>query len=140
MSTNVYIRPGFWVKTSDAVKGALDFRAAMRDVMTSVNVPFSDSCCTPDANTQPVRYNASNLSIEHFNGQGWSVIPTGSIGIQPIPLAENVMASINAKAQFQGVPATANDTGSPGQIAFDTEYFYICVATDTWKRTSLATW
>jgi len=134
MSTNVYIRPGFWVKTADAVKGALDFRAAMRDVMTAVNVPFSDSCCTPDANTQPVRYNASNTSVEHFDGQNWT-----SVSVKPT-VNTDLMAAINAKAQFQAAPATATAPGSAGQIAFDSDYFYICVATNTWKRTALASW
>jgi hypothetical protein len=37
-------------------------------------------------------------------------------------------------------PATATSTGSAGQIAYDTSYFYICVDTDTWKRVVVAGW
>lgn len=37
-------------------------------------------------------------------------------------------------------PATATSSGSVGQIAVDTGYLYVCVATDTWKRTALSTW
>jgi len=36
-------------------------------------------------------------------------------------------------------PASAGDTGSQGQIAWDTNYIYICVATDTWKRVAIST-
>lgn len=37
-------------------------------------------------------------------------------------------------------PASAGASGIAGQIAKDTNYLYICVATNTWKRTALATW
>ena len=37
-------------------------------------------------------------------------------------------------------PATASATGVLGTIAWDSDYIYICTATDTWKRTSIATW
>jgi hypothetical protein len=38
------------------------------------------------------------------------------------------------------VPPTATSTGVAGQIAYDTNYVYVCVATNTWKRSSLASW
>jgi len=38
------------------------------------------------------------------------------------------------------VPAAANDTCTTGQIAWDSTYFYICIATDTWQRVQHATW
>lgn len=41
---------------------------------------------------------------------------------------------------WQGVPATASSTGRKGDTAFDANYFYVCVATNTWKRTPLTTW
>jgi len=37
-------------------------------------------------------------------------------------------------------PATAGATGTVGTIAWDTSYVYVCVATDTWKRSAIATW
>jgi PKD repeat protein len=39
-----------------------------------------------------------------------------------------------------GTPASAIDTGRPGQVFYDTSYIYICVATDTWMRAPIATW
>lgn len=38
------------------------------------------------------------------------------------------------------VPSSASDTGEKGQIAWDTDYIYICTATNTWKRVAIATW
>lgn len=38
------------------------------------------------------------------------------------------------------VPSSASDTGTAGDIAWDSNYIYICTATDTWKRVAIATW
>lgn len=38
------------------------------------------------------------------------------------------------------VPASASATGTVGQMAYDDDYYYICVATNKWKRTIMATW
>lgn len=37
-------------------------------------------------------------------------------------------------------PSTASSTGKTGTITWDSDYFYVCVATDTWKRVALSTW
>ena len=37
-------------------------------------------------------------------------------------------------------PASASSTGITGQIAYDSDYLYVCTATDTWKRVAIATW
>lgn len=41
---------------------------------------------------------------------------------------------------WQAVPATASSPGRKGDNAFDANYFYVCVATNTWKRVALSTW
>jgi hypothetical protein len=35
------------------------------------------------------------------------------------------------------VPASSSSRGSPGQVAWDSTYFYICTSTNTWKRVQL---
>jgi hypothetical protein len=37
-------------------------------------------------------------------------------------------------------PASASDTGTQGQIAWDANYLYVCTATNTWKRSAITTW
>ena len=37
-------------------------------------------------------------------------------------------------------PASASDTGTAGEICWDSSYIYVCTATDTWKRATLSTW
>ena len=37
-------------------------------------------------------------------------------------------------------PSSATDTGTKGTITWDTNYIYVCVATNTWKRVAISTW
>ena len=37
-------------------------------------------------------------------------------------------------------PSSASDTGTAGEICWDSSYIYVCTATDTWKRAALSTW
>lgn len=53
-------------------------------------------------------------------------------------------ATITAAGGFiiatASAPATANASGPTGQITWDSDYVYVCVATNTWKRAAIATW
>jgi hypothetical protein len=37
-------------------------------------------------------------------------------------------------------PSSASATGNTGDICWDSSYLYVCVATNTWKRSALSTW
>jgi hypothetical protein len=37
-------------------------------------------------------------------------------------------------------PANATAAGVQGQITWDLDYIYVCVANNTWKRSALTTW
>lgn len=37
-------------------------------------------------------------------------------------------------------PASASATGTAGDICYDSNYIYVCIATNTWKRTAITTW
>ena len=41
---------------------------------------------------------------------------------------------------YVAAPASATATGKAGHLATDASYFYVCTATDTWKRVALSTW
>jgi len=38
------------------------------------------------------------------------------------------------------VPSANTDPGNAGQVSWDEDYIYICVADNTWKRANLAAW
>lgn len=44
------------------------------------------------------------------------------------------------RIRTSNTPASATATGTAGQVAWDANYVYVCVATNTWKRAALSTW
>ena len=44
------------------------------------------------------------------------------------------------QAGEHNVPATRTSGGKAGQISYDSDYLYVCVADNIWKRVALATW
>jgi hypothetical protein len=40
----------------------------------------------------------------------------------------------------QNTPASATAVGTKGDIVHDTDYIYVCIAANTWKRTAISTW
>jgi len=49
------------------------------------------------------------------------------------PLTQDRIASSSA-------PSSATDTGTPGDIRYDSTYLYICISLNTWKRAQLSAW
>jgi hypothetical protein len=60
--------------------------------------------------------------------------PTGPISTVPGPTGPRGIGLLPV------TPASATATGTAGTIVWDADYIYVCVATDTWKRTALSTW
>lgn len=52
-------------------------------------------------------------------------------------LIDNIISSSGINLNNLTVPTSASDTGTAGDIAWDSDYIYVCTATDTWKRLSL---
>jgi Major tropism determinant N-terminal domain len=49
-------------------------------------------------------------------------------------------ASAESLTTIITAPSTATSTGTPGQIAVDASYVYVCTAINTWKRAAIASW
>tara|TARA_R110002111_G_scaffold240448_1_gene302128 strand:+ start:1035 stop:1271 length:237 start_codon:yes stop_codon:yes gene_type:complete len=43
-------------------------------------------------------------------------------------------------AALNTAPASASAVGDLGEIRYTADYIYVCIATNTWKRTALTTW
>lgn len=48
--------------------------------------------------------------------------------------------SQNTAFKWSSVPASSSANGTAGQIAYDSNYVYVCVSTNTWKRLSLGSY
>jgi hypothetical protein len=60
--------------------------------------------------------------------------------INKLQVAGTVVASQYKLSGLNVAPASATAPGTVGEIRFDADYMYVCVATNTWKRSPLATW
>jgi hypothetical protein len=66
---------------------------------------------------------------------------SGNLGIgTSTPTAALDVNSDTVRVRTSKTPASASATGNAGDICWDADYVYVCVATDTWKRSALSTW
>ena len=82
-----------------------------------------------------LRRNAAGV-LEIYDG----VTATGLEANRRDLLARNVTASQYKLNALNTAPASATATGVLGEIRYDANYMYVCVATNTWKRSALTTW
>jgi hypothetical protein len=80
----------------------------------------------------PATGSASNLYITTEDQRIWRWDATASIYVESGP--------IGGGFAFASVPSSATATGTAGQIAYDSTFLYLCVATNTWTRTFTGTW
>lgn len=79
--------------------------------------------------------------------------PTARFQPRPIPEDHTLMVAVleeifddlqavlnDLGKAMTAAPATASSPGLPGQVAYDSDFFYVCVGPDEWKRTALSTW
>lgn len=62
--------------------------------------------------------------------------PSGTPSVRTITMS-NLSANLVIS---NSVPANSTATGVTGYVAIDTDYIYVCVDTNTWKRAALTTW
>lgn len=95
--------------------------------------------------------NASNLTTTStnftFDGTsvkeaGYNIVTQIDVGTAPnqIPLNQYLGSLAYKGNAMVPVPATATSTGDVGDIAEDDNFFYVCIAQNTWKRVAIAAW
>ena len=76
-----------------------------------------------------------------------TILENGNVGIgteAPTNLVD--INSNTLRLRTARTPASSTATGNAGEICWDTNYMYappvryVCVATNTWKRSGLLTW
>ena len=83
------------------------------------------------ASTNAIRIDGSTSRVGIFEDSPVTTLDVnGSFRVQSDSIA----------IQNSKTPANATDTGQAGQICWDTNYLYVCVALNTWKRIALSSW
>lgn len=77
-----------------------------------------------------------NTQIDTAQGATGPTGPTGSTGAGG-PTGPTGATGAGAAV---GTPANAAATGTAGTWSYDSTHIYVCVATNTWVRATLATW
>lgn len=77
----------------------------------------------------------------HVTGKLYRAVIAHTSGVFATDLAAGKWEELMDFAAFAGgTPASASASGTAGQVLWDSDYVYVCVATDTWKRAALSTW
>jgi hypothetical protein len=100
------------------------------------------------ANTRPLNNAETNQIVIGYGtvGAGSNTVTLGNASIGTTQLRGNVITNgAITCSQFKlsalnTAPANASATGVTGEIRYDANYMYVCVATNTWKRSAIATW
>jgi hypothetical protein len=77
--------------------------------------------------------NSGNITAFYINSAG------NKTGI----FTNNPQATLDVNGTFRissSTPATSTSVGVAGQIAWSSTHMYVCVATNSWKRTAIASW
>jgi hypothetical protein len=86
----------------------------------------------------------TNTVVFTENAIGASVAPsftdTGSTGATATFVVTTAGTNGTWVGHYTTVPSSATATGVKGQYAVDASYYYICTATNTWKRVAIAAW
>lgn len=93
-------------------------------------------------NQVPTNGSLGNMAFQ--NKEAVSVdtlVTTGNVGIGTTSPTANLDVNANTvRVRTAKTPASATATGNAGDICWDSNYIYVCVATNTWKRSALSTW
>jgi hypothetical protein len=107
------------------------------------NIYFADGTSGVSTFAGYIQYNHSNNSMYLGVNSATSIAmnSVGNVGISTTSPTEALDVNSDAfRVRTSQTPASASATGNAGTVCWDTNYIYVCTATNTWKRAALATW
>jgi hypothetical protein len=115
---------------------SIGYRAAFNSGTTVNNSVFVGS------NTKPQGSNQSNQIVIGYDttGNGSNTVTIGNSLITNNYFNGAINSNSFKVKALNVAPATSTSAGITGEIRYTSDYIYVCVATNTWKRTLLSTW
>lgn len=106
---------------------------------------------TSNQTTFAVNYNVGFVDIfingvrltgsEYTASNGTSIILNEScFGGETIDILAYNTSATGIAPNMIAAPTSSTDAGIPGQTAYDSSYFYVCVSPNSWKRITLESW
>jgi hypothetical protein len=90
-----------------------------------------------DGSFSAVTNGTSNITIANTNSNAAvSINGTGNVAV--FANTGFYTTALNITTSF--TPASSSAAGVAGQITWDSNYVYVCIATNTWKRSPIGTW
>lgn len=81
----------------------------------------------------------SGILSSNNGAEGWKFTKRPTVNGTGVLLSGEGGAG-NGAVGWSSVPLSGSSLGTAGQIAYSGSYFYVCVNTNTWKRSILADW
>jgi hypothetical protein len=133
------------------VEATGDYSAAIGAVVTAGPADYTTAMglysTNNVANSFTVGYGTPGTDAVDFRVQSGQVNVYGdlevddNVGIATTsPTAKLDVNSNIIRLRTSKTPASASAAGNAGDICWDSNYVYICVATNTWKRAALSSW
>lgn len=135
-SATFYKKDGFNNWATGVFNASNDFNIFLYDKTTGA---YSSSFIKLTHDTNQIQLQKDTIVSGSFIQGG--VTDTGE-GLQgdSLRVDGDSEASSFTLSALNTAPTSATDTGTTGEIRWDADYMYVCTATDTWKRSAIATW
>lgn len=117
------------------------YPALFRTDQANSNIAFGSTGSSNDFHQGIGTGIGTDVRIFAGNAARITITEAGLVGIGTAGPTEGLDINADAiRVRSSQTPASASATGTAGTICWDANYFYVCVATNTWKRAALATW
>jgi hypothetical protein len=79
------------------------------------------------------------LLVTETGGTPFGVFATGTDASQLTGTLDDARLPANV-VRWVTAPVNKTDPGNPGDVAYESGFFYVCIAANSWQRTALAAW
>ena len=120
--------------------------ASFASTSSQLRIKETDNADPSDAwhfsmNTGALRFHWEDNSAGPTYYERFTLLENGNVGIGTTgPTRKLDVADDGIRIRSSKTPASATDTCNQGDVVWDANYVYICVATNTWKRSAITTW